>query len=190
MTNIARPADKQAVYDELATSAATFHRLLDSMSPEDMRRPTNGTKWNNEELLFHMLFGYMITVRLIWIVKLFGLLPRPFSRLFAILLNALTGPFNLVNYLGSVIGAKVYNRMGRKFDKTCALLRRKLAAESDRSLRCGMYFPTRWDPFFKKHMTLAGVYHYPTQHFTFHSKQLSAGSPQKRSPHEHPGSGE
>jgi hypothetical protein len=179
MTNRARPADKQAVYDELETAAATFHCLLDSMSPEDMRRPTNGTKWDNEELLFHMLFGYMITVRLIWIVKLFCLLPRPFSRLFAMLLNALAGPFNIVNYLGSVLGAKVYNhnRMGRRFDKACASLRRKVAAESDRSLHCGMYFPTRWDPFFKKHMTFLDLYHYPTQHFIFHSKQLSAGSP-------------
>lgn len=178
MTNIARPADKQAVYEELKVARATFHRLFESMSPDDMRRPTNGTKWNNEELLFHMLFGYLITVWLIWIVKLLGLLPQPFTRLFAMLLNALTRPFNTVNYLGSVLGAKAYNhkRMGRKFDKTCASLRRMLAAESDRSLRRSMCFPTRWDPFFKNYMTLADVYQYPTQHLIFHSKQLSAGS--------------
>jgi hypothetical protein len=178
MTDIAGPADKRAVYDELEAAAANFHLLLDSMSPEDMRCPTGGTKWNNGELLFHMLFGYMITVRLIWIVKLFCLLPPSFSRVFAALLNALTGPFNAVNYLGAVHGAKAYNRnrMGRKFDTTCALLRRELAAESDRSLRCGMSFPARWDPFFKKRMTLADVYHYPTQHFMFHSQQLSADS--------------
>src|SRR6266481_446579 len=123
MRNITRPADKQAVYDELEAAHATFHRVLDSMSPEDMRRPTNDTKWNNEELLFHMLFGYMMTLRLIWIVKLLGLLPQPLTRLFAMLLTALMRPFNTVNYLGSVLGAKVYNhnRMGRKFDKTCAL---------------------------------------------------------------------
>ena len=143
-----------------------------------MRRPTNGTKWNNEELLFHMLFGYIITASLIWIVKLLGRLPRPLTRPFAMLLNGLTPPFNTVNYLGSVLGAKVYNhsRMGQKFDKTCNLIRRMLAAESDRNLRRGMCFPTRWDPFFKSYMTLADVYHYPTQHFTFHRKQLSAGS--------------
>jgi hypothetical protein len=129
-----------------------------------------------------MLFGYIITMWLIGIVKLFGLLPWPFARVFAMLLNALTGPFNMVNYLGPILGAKVYNRdrMGRKFDQACALLRRMLAVESDRSVRRGMCFPARWDPFFKKHMTLADVYHYPTQHFLFHSKQLSAGSPQQR----------
>jgi len=182
MSNTARPADKQAVYDELEAALATFHRVLGSISPEDMRRPTNGTKWNNEELLFHMLFGYMIAVWLIRIVKLLVLLPRPLTALFALLLNALTRPFNTVNYLGSVLGAKVYNhkRMSRKFDKTCASLRRMLAAENERSLRRGMYFPTRWDPFFKSYMTVDDLYHYPTQHFIFHSKQLSAGSPQQR----------
>ena len=36
-----------------------------------------------------------------------------------------------------------------------------------------MSFPTRWDPFFTPTMTLAEVYHYPTQHFDFHRGQLS-----------------
>ena len=182
MTGIERPTDRQEIYDELGAARATFHGLLDSMSPENLRRPARDTKWNNEELLFHMLFGYIIVLSLIWIVKLFGWLPRPFSRLYSILLNLLTGPFNTVNYLGSRLGAKVYNhsRMGPKFDKVCASLHRGLARESERNLRRGMHFPRQWDPFFKDYMTLADIYHYPTQHFTFHSRQLSAGSPQQR----------
>jgi hypothetical protein len=36
-----------------------------------------------------------------------------------------------------------------------------------------MAFPVRWDPFFKPVMTLADVYHYPTQHFEFHRRQLT-----------------
>jgi hypothetical protein len=34
-------------------------------------------------------------------------------------------------------------------------------------------FPTRWDPFFKSKMSLSDVYHYPTQHFEFHKRQLT-----------------
>src|ERR1019366_7531106 len=90
MTGIERPTDRQEIYDEMGAARATFHGLLDSMSPEDLRRPARDTKWNNEELLFHMLFGYIIVLSLIWIVKLFGWLPRPFSRLYSILLNLLT----------------------------------------------------------------------------------------------------
>jgi hypothetical protein len=171
---------KQQVRDELESARVTYHRLLQSMSPADLRKPTKGTKWNNEQLMFHMLFGYMIEPSLIRIVKLFSRLPRSVSRLFAALLNSMTGPFNTLNYLGSCVGARIYNhnRMGPKFDKVCASLQRRLLRETDASLRRGMHFPTRWDPFFKDYMTLADVYHYPTQHFFFHSKQLTAGRQQ------------
>ena len=35
----------------------TFHRLLDSATVAELSRPSNGTKWTNGQLLFHMLFG-------------------------------------------------------------------------------------------------------------------------------------
>lgn len=167
----------ESVGVELKEASATFARLLGDMSPEALRRPSNGTKWTNEELLFHMLFGYVIMWALIRIVKIFGHLPMRVSVLFASLLNSMTGPFNLMNYLGSRIGARVYDhrRMGAKFDRVAASLRRRLASESERSLRLQMCFPVKWDPFFKDRMTLADVYHYPFQHFEFHSRQISLG---------------
>jgi hypothetical protein len=36
-----------------------------------------------------------------------------------------------------------------------------------------MHYPASWDPFFTGCMTLYDVNHYPTQHFDFHSKQLT-----------------
>jgi hypothetical protein len=43
-----------------------------------------------------------------------------------------------------------------------------------------MYYPVRWDPFFKDFMTVADIYHYPTQHFDFHQRQLTlTGAPEK-----------
>jgi len=36
-----------------------------------------------------------------------------------------------------------------------------------------MYYPTSWDPFFAEYMTLAQIYHYPTQHFRYHQRQLT-----------------
>lgn len=171
---------RQIARDELKAVRATFHRLLASMSSADLRRPTKGTKWNNEELMFHMLFGYLIEPSLIQIVKLSSRFPRSFSRLFAALLNFMTGPFNTLNYLGSRLGARIYNhrRMGAKFDKACAALQLRMSRENEASLRRGMHFPTRWDPFFKDYMTLADVYRYPTEHFLFHSRQLNTGRPQ------------
>jgi hypothetical protein len=37
-----------------------------------------------------------------------------------------------------------------------------------------MHYPTTWDPYFKRFMTLADLYRYPTQHFDHHDRQLSA----------------
>jgi hypothetical protein len=122
-----------------------------------------------------MMFGYIVVAVLIGMVKLLGLLPRRATKPFAALLNVLTGPFNFVNYRGSVLGAKVYNhkRMVSKFVRIIASIVKKLDRASEASLHRGMYFPTRWDPFFKEYMTLADVFHYPTQHFDFHMKQLA-----------------
>ena len=63
--------------------------------------------------------------------------------------------------------------MGPKFDAVIAALERRLAAEPAANMERTAVFPTRWDPFFKSKMTLADVYHYPTQHFDFHKRQLT-----------------
>jgi DinB superfamily len=145
------------------------------MTDEDLKHPSDGTKWTNRELLFHMLFGYLLAQALIPLVKVLGLLPEPFTKPFAWLLNSLTRPFNVVNYWGSRLGARGFDpgRLKATLDKICAKLRRKLAAESASNLRRGMHYPTKWDPFFADYMTLADIYHYPTQHFEFHRTQLA-----------------
>ena len=80
-----------------------------------------------------------------------------------------------MNFYGSRIGARVVSRrrMVATFDRFIASLHRGLAAETVAALRRGMYYPVRWDPFFKGFMTVADIYHYPTQHFGFHRRQLT-----------------
>lgn len=167
--------DRQSIRDELQGRREIFHATLDSSSAEELKRPSFGTRWTNEELLFHVLFGYLIVVVLAPMVELFGLLPRPVTRRFASLLNALTRPFDLANYWGSRLGTKVYNhkRMGPKFDRTIASISKRLDRVSETDLHRGMHYPTQWDPFFQDYMTLADIFHYPTQHFDFHLHQLS-----------------
>jgi hypothetical protein len=153
----------------------TFHALLAQASPADLRRVSRGTRWTNEQLLFHMLFGYLIVRALLVLVKLVSRLPGSVGRGFARLLNSASTPFNAVNYWGSCAAAKVFGhqRMGRTFDQVIASLHRHLDAETDTALARGMRFPTRWDPFFTDVMTLTDVYHYATQHFDFHRRQLT-----------------
>jgi hypothetical protein len=142
-----------------------------------LRRRSAGTRWNNEELLFHMVFGYMVVQALLPLVRFFGMLPPPFSRAFAWLLNAGTAPFDVVNYLGSKAAARVFNRkrMAAKLRRVTHSLTRRMERETAAAMARGMSFPDRWDPFFTPWMSLEDVYAYPIEHFDFHATQLSLG---------------
>jgi len=167
--------DRDAIILEMDDARTTFHRLLGAADSTGLHRRSNGTNWTNEQLLFHMLFGYLIVRALLILVRVFGRLPAPVSRGFAAVLNFGTAPFNLVNYWGSRFGALTFNhrRMGPKLDRVIESLQGRLRRENAADLARSMSYPTRWDPFFTPTMTLADVYHYPTQHFDFHRQQLS-----------------
>lgn len=62
--------------------------------------------------------------------------------------------------------------MVRRMDRVTQTLGRSLRKASDDLLDHGMYYPTKWDPFFREHITILELYHYPTQHFEFHKAQL------------------
>jgi hypothetical protein len=179
MINGGSTIDHAEIAADLERARAEFHRQLAEAERNDAwTKPTRGTRWTNEQLLFHMVFGYMVVQRLLILVKVFSRLPHSFSRNFARVLNATTRPFDVINYYGSCAAALVYNRhrMGAKMDRVIASLQRKLGRESDDALRRGMHFPTRWDPFFKDNMTFEDVYWYPGQHFDFHAHQLTVAA--------------
>jgi len=173
---------KQAVHDELEETRAAFRRLVEGATPADVRRRTHGTRWTNEQLLFHMLLGYLIARPLLVLARTFSRLPPRASRRFAALLNSATPLFDEVNFYGSCIGARMIGRrrMVALFDRVIAALHRGLATETGTDLQRGMYYPVRWDLFFKDFMTVADIYHYPSQHFGFHQRQLTlAGAPEE-----------
>ena len=103
---------------EMERARDDFHHLLDNATSAELRAGTDGTKWTNEQLLFHMLFGYLLVHNLLILVKAFSRLPRRRIQAFAALLNAATSPFHVVNYVGSLGGARVLGtpRMERLMD--------------------------------------------------------------------------
>ena len=167
--------DPDEICAELDRVRSDFRELLETATVAELRRPTNGTKWTNEQLLFHMLFGYLLVWNLRFLVRGFARLPDGASTRFAALLNAGTRPFHSVNYLGSLAGARLlgYPRMERLMDHTTTSLQTSLRASSSEALDRGMHFPVGWDPYFKDRMTLREVYHYPTQHYDHHRHQLT-----------------
>jgi hypothetical protein len=174
-----QPVDRQSIHDEHERVRTDLHGLVARATAADLRRRTDGTRWTNAQMLFHMVFGYMIVRRLLPLVRLFGGLPDRFSRTFARLLNSQTRPFHVINYLGSVGGALVFHgpRLTRQLDRTLDALDRRLEAENEDGLGRRMHFPVRWDPFFTEVMTLEQVYRYGAEHYDFHRQQLTLGPP-------------
>lgn len=167
--------DRAAIREAMEQARQDFRRLLDHATGTDLRRPSDGTRWTNRQLLFHMLFGYLVVRALLVLAHFFGRLPDPASKAFAKVLDTARGPFNVINYLGSCIGARIVPppRMTRMMDHVIAALQRRLERETDAALRRGMHYPVTWDPFFTGYMTIADLYRYPTQHFRYHQQQLT-----------------
>jgi hypothetical protein len=178
---VAGSADRRAIHAELDAARHTLHALLADASAADLRRGSNGTRWTNEQLLFHMVFGYLVVRRLLRLVRLMSRLPAPAGRGFAAVLDSGRRPFHVVNYLGSCGGALVFNhaRLPRLCDRTIAGLHRSLDRETEQALARGMPFPTSWDPYFTPYMTLTDVYRYATVHFEHHRRQLTVGAEQQ-----------
>ncbi|BBY95176.1 hypothetical protein MGALJ_48450 [Mycobacterium gallinarum] len=167
--------DRAAMAADLERARADLHRLLAVAADDDWNKPTSGTRWTNEQLLFHMVFAYMLVRRLLFLVRIFGRLPDRVSRAYARMLDAVTPPFHVINYYGSCAAALFYNRrrMGKKMDREIDKLQRSLARANDTSMRRGMHYPPGWDPYFREYMTLADVYRYPGQHYDHHRRQLT-----------------
>jgi hypothetical protein len=167
--------DRWDVDAELERVAVDFHELLDSATPAELGAGTDGTNWTNKQLLFHMMFGFILVRVLLPLVKGFGQQPPAVSHVFAATLNAGTRPFHVINYLSALPGGTVLSSraVGGLMDRTINQLRRSIARESERTLALRMHFPIGWDPYFKDVMTVVDVYHYPTQHYDHHRRQLT-----------------
>ena len=100
------------IAEEIRWARDDFRRLVDNATTAELRNRSNGTKWTNDQLLFHMLFGYMIVRALLGLVRGFSRLRPTYSRRFAQGLDAATRPFHVINYLGSLGGARLLGHSG------------------------------------------------------------------------------
>ena len=149
--------------------------ILCARQHPDMQQRSNGTRWTNRQLLFHTLFSYLIVRSLMPLVHGLEHLPPDWSRRFAATLDVGRGPFHVINYFGSCGGGRVLPRpaMTALTDRAIGALQRSLANETDQGTALTMHFPTSWDPYVQDTMSVFEVYHYGTQHFDHHRKQLT-----------------
>jgi hypothetical protein len=169
------PVDRAEIMADLTACRDDLRHLLAHATPDRLRAPTKGTAWTNEQLLFHMVFGFLVVRRLLPLVRLVSALPAGVGRGFARLLDSGRVPFHWVNFAGACGGALVFDhaRMGWLCDRTIAALARSLERQPEARLHRGMPFPTSWDPYFESFMAVADVYAYPVLHYAHHRAQLT-----------------
>ena len=171
----AKALTKEAIYKQLESTRSRFHSLLDSLSEADFEKQSLNPGWTNGEILAHMTFGFIVINVLLPMARLWGRLPKGSSKWFAWLLNALTGPFNWFNAVGTRGQGKVftYQRLGKIYDRAYFSLLQKIDSIKEDEWERGMYYPTKWDANFDEFMTLEKLFHYPVIHFNFHLTQIS-----------------
>jgi len=169
--------DPHQIDAEMRRAQAEFHQLITNASPDDLRLPTNGTRWTNRQLLFHVVLGYGVVRTLLPLVRALGRLGH--SRGFAATLNAGRRPFHWINYVGPCVAARLLtpHAITTLLDRVIGSLRHRLAAETERDLTLSMHVPTDWDPYFTPTMSVLDVYHFGTQHFDHHRRQLTLPEP-------------
>ena len=170
------PVDRAAISEELEAARSRPHALLGQADAADLRRRTNGTAWTNEQLLFHMVFGFLIVRVLVRPGSASSAgSRRGWSDGWAGLLDSARRPFHAVNYWGARGGAG-WSRTTTGWGACATTRSRRCNAAwpgSGRRTWTGAWPTRRWDPYFRPYMTLADIYRYPTLHFEHHRAQLT-----------------
>jgi len=166
------------IRDELEDTRRQFHAVLGSVSAADWDAPSRNPAWTNGQLIFHMLFAFMLIPSLFWLIRFWSRLPDRYSRAFARVLDLSTPLFNRVNALGPRGQAVIFGRRraGSIYDRVHRSILRKVDSMEDDDWGRGMNYPRRWDPDFGDFMTFEHLFRYPTQHFQRHRAQLSGGT--------------
>ena len=129
------------INEEMRRVQAEFRQLVATAGPEELDRPSNGTRWTNRQLLFHMVLGYGVVRTLLPLVRTLGRLGH--SRGFAATLHAVRSPFHWINYIGPCVASRVpsVRAMTVVLDWIIQRLDRCLAAETKQTLALSLCQP-------------------------------------------------
>ncbi len=95
-----------ALRADLVAAHASFHALLDALTDADLRRPSRNPGWTNGEVLWHMVFGFVILAALAPLVRFWGRLPRRYAKRIARVLNGVL-LFTLVPVVATLAGGVI-----------------------------------------------------------------------------------
>jgi hypothetical protein len=160
---------------ELVWVAGDYDALIRGAGAAELRGRTRGTRWTNEQLLFHMWFGQRIARALVPVVGGLSRLPPGASLAWSRLLSSMTGPYDWVNYEAAVVGVRGagLRRARRWMRQDTAWLLRWGDGASAEDLARGMSVPAGWDPYFALWMSRSDVLAWAPKHYRHHRAQLT-----------------
>jgi hypothetical protein len=164
-----------AIKSKLDQTRSEFHVLLISLSEKDLKLRSKNEGWTNGEILFHIVFAFLLVLTLVPMMRFWSRLPKCYSKNFASVLNFCTVPFNWVNGFAPRMARTIFKRkrLGDLFDRIYSRLIKLLESTKASEWESGMYYPDKWDPLFDEYMTLEKLFYYPIRHFEFHAGQIS-----------------
>ena len=167
--------DEDLVRQELLWIAADFRSIVLGASADELDLPSNGTRWTNRQLLFHLALGQNIALAAIPLLGLFSHLPPGASRRWSRILDSCSGPYNWVNWAGSAAAGRVLppQAMARMMDRTTAVIVHWYSRADSKALDRGMTMPVRWDPYFLPWMSRRDILEWAPKHYRHHRAQLS-----------------
>lgn len=172
-------AREDPIRKDLMWIAEDFSRILAAAEPDGLDAATDGTRWTNRQLLFHMLLGQEITRTFIPMIGGFSRLPPSASKVWSAVLGSVSGPYNWVNWAGAVAGARVLSlgRMRRMMDTATSRIVAWYDHADDRGLSRGMSVPPSWDPYFLPWMDRRDLLGWAPKHYRHHRRQLTLPLP-------------
>ena len=166
---------RDPVRADLLWVAGDFRRIVESAAAAELDLPTDGTRWTNRQLLFHMVLGQNIALSAIPLFGLFSRLPPPASRSWSRLLDACAGPYNWVNWAGSAAAGQALPpaAMQRMMDRTTRTILAWYDRADETALGRGMTMPASWDPYFTPWMSRRDALEWAPKHYRHHRAQLT-----------------
>ena len=153
----------RALAQELESTRAAFHQLLQSVPANRFGAPTPNPAWNVGQMLFHMSVALKFLPADAALIRRSGRLPR-FIPAFL---------FHWLNKQYTRWGGRrpTHAYLAAQYDKahalTLAALRRVAADEWQK----GMSYPG-WDPLLSGFVSLETLFHYPARHFQAHAAEI------------------
>lgn len=158
---------RERLLQEIKSTRAEFHRLLDSLPEEALSLPSENPAWNIRQVLYHIAIipRYMI-VEVVMIrrqVRLYQLLPRLIPKVLFDWLNA------RLTRLGA--GKKSRQDLAEIYDRSYRASLQALESVKDADFDKSLYYPL-WDPLLAGNVTVEYLFGYIKRHFDSHAAQV------------------